>query len=95
MPKLVKYGKIQYQISGQWFELGCSYFEVKISSRKASIGDCSGVSILLTNVQATHSVTSRPLLVHTTDLHGNLPTMKANHNHPGVKHHPGQSPVEY
>ena len=39
MPKLVKYGKIQFQISGQWFELGCSYFEVKITSPKASIGD--------------------------------------------------------
>ena len=39
MPKMVKSGKIQFQISGQWFELGGSYFEVKISSTKASIGD--------------------------------------------------------
>ena len=39
MPKMVKFGKIQFQISGQWFELGGSYFEVKISSPKASIGD--------------------------------------------------------
>ena len=36
---MVKSGKIQFQISGQWFELGGSYFEVKISSPKASIGD--------------------------------------------------------
>ena len=34
-----KYGKIQFQISGQRFELGGSYFEVKLSSPKASIGD--------------------------------------------------------
>ena len=39
MPKIVKYGKIQFQISGQCFELGGSYFEVKISFTKASIGD--------------------------------------------------------
>ena len=39
MAKMVNYGKIQYQISGQWFELRGSYFEVKISSTKASIGD--------------------------------------------------------
>ena len=36
---MAKLGKIQFQISGQWFELGGSYFEVKISSTKASIGD--------------------------------------------------------
>ena len=39
MPKMVKFGKIEFQISGQWFELGGSYFEVKITSPKASIGD--------------------------------------------------------
>ena len=39
MPKTVKSGKIQFQISGQWFELGGSYFEVKIALPKASIGD--------------------------------------------------------
>ena len=39
MPKMAKFGKIKFQISGQWFELGGSYFEVKISSTKASIGD--------------------------------------------------------
>ena len=39
MPKMLKFRKIQFQISGQWFELGGSYFEVKITSPKASIGD--------------------------------------------------------
>ena len=39
MPKMVKFGKIESQISGQLFELGGSYFEVKITSPKASIGD--------------------------------------------------------
>ena len=38
MPKMLKFRKIQFQISGQWFELGGSYFEVKISLPKASIG---------------------------------------------------------
>ena len=36
---MVKYGKIQFQISGQWFDLGGSYFEVRISSIKARIGE--------------------------------------------------------
>ena len=35
----LKWGSIQFQLSGQWFELRGSYFEVKISSTKASIGD--------------------------------------------------------
>ena len=39
MPKMLKFRKIQFQISGQWFELGGSYFEVKIALPKASIGD--------------------------------------------------------
>ena len=39
MPKMLKFCKIQFQISGQWFELGGSYFEVKIALPKASIGD--------------------------------------------------------
>ena len=39
MPKMVNFAKIRIQISGQWFELGGWYFEVKISSTKASIGD--------------------------------------------------------
>jgi len=39
MAKMVNFGKIQFQISGQWFELGGSYFQVKITSPKASIGD--------------------------------------------------------
>ena len=38
MPEMLKCRKIQFQISGQWFELGGSYFEVKISLPKASIG---------------------------------------------------------
>ena len=39
MAKMVNHAKIQFQISGQWFELGGSNFEVKISLTKASIGD--------------------------------------------------------
>ena len=58
MPKMVKFGKIQFQISGQWFELGGSYFEVKISSPKASIGDLNfeKYSHWLTQVRALLSI---------------------------------------
>ena len=39
MPKMVKFGKIEFQISGQWSELGASYFEVKIPLPMDPIGE--------------------------------------------------------
>ena len=51
MAKMVNFGKIQFQISGQWFELGGSYFQVKITSPKASIGD-----VVFENSFLTHPI---------------------------------------